>query len=329
MLTSHLTPALAPPAPVYADPEPKENKAKNTRRYYVEAVTNHKFAVNVTLTSTFLMGNCDGVKISMKFDGGTEWHHFISRLQHVSGPHLAVATFTFFPEYDENLKQWTRGEFSFGRLDTLESNHTIHSLADVQELGMIQVTCERVFRRKRPIPYFPALQNHKTITEVSEKMLKGKAIANTVRTGVVPQPETKYEYMPVAAPAGDPVYFQLLYRSRYALQMIGCIPQNSSPRRGVANTNISRTNNVATSGPGELPMNLEQEVHTLRARLALLERNTNIKPEPYSGDRPLLTNILSTSSAKVKREHDDAEASGPSKRQRTTGGVEVVDLTDD
>ena len=118
MLTSHLTPALAPPAPVYADPEPKENKAKNTRRYYVEAVTNHKFAVNVTLTSTFLMGNCDGVKISMKFDGGTEWHHFISRLQHVSGPHLAVATFTFFPEYDENLKQWTRGEFSFGRLDT-------------------------------------------------------------------------------------------------------------------------------------------------------------------------------------------------------------------
>lgn len=56
-----------------------------------------------------------------------------------------------------------------------------NTLSDVQNLGRIQVKVARVHRILRSTPIRPNKVTQKQITEVTEKVLKGKAIANTVR----------------------------------------------------------------------------------------------------------------------------------------------------
>lgn len=55
------------------------------------------------------------------------------------------------------------------------------SLSDVQNLGRIQVTVGRVHRPLRSTPLRTTKWKQEPVTEVTEKVLKGKAITNTVR----------------------------------------------------------------------------------------------------------------------------------------------------
>ena len=61
----------------------------------------------------------------------------------------------------------------------------------------------------------------------------------------------------------------------------------------------------------------------LQARLALLERNLDIKPEP------ILSTALSTTAVSVKHEGPDTDGDLKWKRQRITANIEVVGLTND
>ena len=55
------------------------------------------------------------------------------------------------------------------------------SLAKAEDLGKIEVRIHRIHRTKRAFPLFSSTDiSDKPIVEVSEKTLKGKAIANTV-----------------------------------------------------------------------------------------------------------------------------------------------------
>lgn len=49
------------------------------------------------------------------------------------------------------------------------------------DLGRIKVTVQRVYLEKRAVPQRCPKDDGDQITEVSEKMLKGKAIVSTVR----------------------------------------------------------------------------------------------------------------------------------------------------
>lgn len=51
----------------------------------------------------------------------------------------------------------------------------------LKSLGRIQVKVQRVLRTVRAVPSHCPKIMEKPITEVSEKMLKGKAVTNTVR----------------------------------------------------------------------------------------------------------------------------------------------------
>lgn len=55
------------------------------------------------------------------------------------------------------------------------------SLDQGQKLGRIQVEIRRAIFRKRPIRLPRSKREFNTVTEVSEKVLKGKAVYNTVR----------------------------------------------------------------------------------------------------------------------------------------------------
>ena len=62
-----------------------------------------------------------------------------------------------------------------------ETVHSPISLSDVQDLGRIRVTVGRVHRSLRSTPRRSTKEKQKPVTEVTEKVLKGKAITNTVR----------------------------------------------------------------------------------------------------------------------------------------------------
>ncbi len=53
--------------------------------------------------------------------------------------------------------------------------------SDLENLGRIRVTAQRVLRTRRALPHHNYGIHHKPVTEVSEKLLKGKAITNTVQ----------------------------------------------------------------------------------------------------------------------------------------------------
>lgn len=62
--------------------------------------------------------------------------------------------------------------------DTVDSGP---SVAEVKDLGKIQVSIRRVHRTKRALPlHTPKDKIGKPIVEISEKILKGRAIVNTV-----------------------------------------------------------------------------------------------------------------------------------------------------
>ena len=69
-----------------------------------------------------------------------------------------------------------------------------------------------------------------------------------------------------------------------------------------------------TCGCVQSPPKVEPILNQLQARLALLERGTNVKSEP---------------GAAVKREWEDREDAGPHQRRRKAVKIETVDLTGD
>ena len=62
-----------------------------------------------------------------------------------------------------------------------ETVHSQISLSEVQNLGKIQVIVKRVHRSLRTTPRRSTKEKDEPVTEVTEKVLKGKAITNTVR----------------------------------------------------------------------------------------------------------------------------------------------------
>ena len=62
-----------------------------------------------------------------------------------------------------------------------ETVHSQISLSDAHNLGRIQVVVGRVHRSLRRTPRRSTKEKDEPVTEVTEKVLKGKAITNTVR----------------------------------------------------------------------------------------------------------------------------------------------------
>lgn len=302
------------PLKLYDDPD--GDPSPRTPQRYIEAVTDAIFKVRITLSDKFSLYRLqpdDGVRLSINYDGQQlEWYKDFSTWelsQRWSKGQPAEHVFSHLSRYCNHSQQWTIGETTFGALSTRDTVDSGPSVAEVKDLGKIQVSIRRVHRTKRALPlHTPKDKIGKPIVEVSEKILKGRAIVNTVLTANhLPSsgpPPTTYNIRSMNGVEGAPLTFNILYRSKHNLQMLGCIPRTPSPEHETAAT----ISDVASR---------EQKVRELRAQLALLEGAGNVKAEG------------SVSRATVKRELEDTENAGSRKRSRNSRPIETIDLTDD
>ena len=187
------------PLPLYDDPEETEHDKSRTRQNYIEAVTGATFSMKVTLNRLFEMGHCDAARIIVSFDGEERgWYRDVKRghkLKHRPLEERQVI-FSGITQYCEDSGQWRHGKLSFGKLIIskcgritlgIKSNiassvaETMGSRASplqVQKLGQIRLSVVRVRHEKSTKPSSRDFLNR--IGEVSEKAMKGRAIANTI-----------------------------------------------------------------------------------------------------------------------------------------------------
>lgn len=294
--------------PFYPDPDAADNEDTGGSVQYVEAVTGAKFKIRVTLDKNFRWGNCDFVKVTVWYDGDTlGWSHEI----HNKG-RTNFATFSSLTTWCPTLHQWKSGWLSFGALETKEQVDTKADLSRVASLGKIELRVTRVTCPPQRPDWNLDPGKPQPVPEVSEKMLKGKAITNTVQgadSKPCSSPPASRETKLISGPGGNPLVYIILYRSRRTLQMLGCITRTPSPESEDIDEGVTFVGTAAR----------EKEIQDLRARLALLERNGRVKPEPSSG-----------SVAGIKHERGgDVEVVSARKRSRRSGATEVVDLTSD
>lgn len=302
---------------LHHDPDDDPSSDPRTRQRYIESKTGETFTVKVSVHKGFelsTMGLDDAVHITIYYDGQARgWYTDLTVatiLLEWSKGKPAEHTFSHVSNFCQVTQQWKQGATSFGALDTKETIDSQTSLSDVQNLGRIQVEVGRVHRIPRSTPIRATKASQKPVTEVTEKILKGKAIANTVRVidelpGREPPPN-EYKHRPIHGEHGLPLIFNIFYRSRHTLQMLGCIPRTPSPE-------------PETATPTSPVTSREQKVRDLRAQLALLEGAGNVKAE----------GVGSGSRATIKRELEDTENAGSRKRPRNSGKIETIDLTDD
>ena len=187
--------------------DPDEGHSSRTQHQYIEAVTGAVFKVRVVLSKDFplyWLGANDAVRLSVNYDGQQlDWYSDFSTLKLLQCWNEGRSAEHFFARvhrYCHNSRQWTVGETSFGALSTRElslvpslgslflivyTGDTMDSgpsMTEVKDLGKIRVTIRRVHRTKRASPLYASKDKMgRPIVEVSEKILKGKAISNTVR----------------------------------------------------------------------------------------------------------------------------------------------------
>lgn len=193
------------PLRLHHDPDDDPSNEPRTRQRYIEAVTGATFKVKVSVHKDFELPNLvsnGALHITIRYDGQEPaWYTDLTRALIVnewSKGKPAEHTFSHVSNFCPETQQWKQGATSFGALDmskmhcfpsqvpgsncsTEETVDSQTSLSDVQNLGRIQVKVARVHRILRSTPIQATKGKHKPVTEVTEKVLKGKAIANTVR----------------------------------------------------------------------------------------------------------------------------------------------------
>ncbi|MCJ1286542.1 hypothetical protein MMC26_005888 [Xylographa opegraphella] len=313
--------------PIYTDPAPDNSAIQCERHAYVEAVTGVRFSVKVTLTDRFLMCDGDGVEVHLAYDGGEPRVVFCQQEYFFLCHRNHSFDFGEYPQYDIQSQQWKHPEFIFQDLHLQDSTSTTPLLAEtVKKLGSIEVTVKRVKRDRR---VFTCPENYTQqsggLDQVSETLLKGKAISNTIKSVAGPSCAAPLEnpwcFASLPGQPGLPIKFHILYRSRKALQMLGYIPRTPSPQPLIRNVvSTSRLSNASPATPPVLSTNVLTDL--LPGSIALLERSLAIRAEPI-----IPTSHASTGTT-VKRERDAKENEREYKRRKVVK-IEVLDMTAD
>ena len=191
--------------PLYNDPDEVEKGESRTRQHYIEAVTGATFTVTISLTNKFNMDHCDAVRVHISFDGVERgWYSDI-----ISGAGLKnrperewQVVFSSIANFCADSGQWKSGKLCFGELVMSKCTWNVPAIshmvpfaaetsgqsnaspAEIQKLGQIRLRIERVMHTKTVAPSSKFQLNR--VGEVSEKVMKGKAIANTIEYYIIP-----------------------------------------------------------------------------------------------------------------------------------------------
>ena len=105
--------------PFYQDPDMVDDGIgiDKKRSFYIEAITNAKFYLQVTLTEDFewLSGKCATVYLS--FDGGRKQAWNFDKRVWAASRKPSAKKLTHFVHYDPEIKMYREAHFSFGHLE--------------------------------------------------------------------------------------------------------------------------------------------------------------------------------------------------------------------
>ena len=105
--------------PIY-DPSQNGFTVPYSEFCYVEAVTDAKFSVKVTLTEEFRMWGAEAVEVHLAFDGGDPRILFSPQENYFRSRRHYSFDFSQFRQYDVQTRQWKLVEFSFQHLQLRE-----------------------------------------------------------------------------------------------------------------------------------------------------------------------------------------------------------------
>ncbi|KAI4121209.1 MAG: hypothetical protein LQ347_006929 [Umbilicaria vellea] len=109
-----------------------------------------------------------------------------------------------------------------------------------------------------------------------------------------------------------------------ALQIIGCIPRSPSPEPSIKLPPRETGRQSAVPKPDPTPdSSRDRRISALEVKIARLERSLKVEPEAVASASG------SANTRGVKREYDDDEVVCERKRNRPSGSIETVDLTED
>ncbi|MCJ1286544.1 hypothetical protein MMC26_005890 [Xylographa opegraphella] len=316
--------------PFYQNPDIVHDVLDLTEKrcFYIEAITNAKFYIRITLTEDFEWLSGTGANLGLGFDGGKKYYWMFRQEQWLRNGKSSSKVLYYVRRYDPEKKLFRKAEFIFGHLELQESDEVNVMPPHIDQLGTIRVDIQRAkLLPSKSWTNFRKDEIGERVSSMPEKALKGKAVTNTVGMVVGDLIESnikKQDHAPLTGPDGRHICIDILYRSRHVLQMLGCIPRTPSPGTSLEPTTRSEQGFSSARGTPAVTTDSDQEIRNLRARLAILEQNRNIKSEPLHpcGDS-------STPARRVKREGTDIEIVWERKRPRKSGPIEVVDLTDD
>ncbi|KAL8802904.1 MAG: hypothetical protein Q9182_003520 [Xanthomendoza sp. 2 TL-2023] len=242
-------------SPMYDEPDASNHDEPFTQQKYIEAVADATFSIKVTLDPDFDFANCDAVRAKVNLDGDLRgWYQDLKPRDVFGGGRQAcLDTITrWCPE----AGQWQKASYSFGKLDIKEASDSRVSREQISSLGSIRISFRRIYFGA---PTEGQYQTPQRISEVSEKMLKGKSIQHSIAPtafvkGLPPPPTVAA--IPLPGDLGREVVVNVLYRSKSTLQMLGCIPRSPSPQPILRPQN-GRATTVADT-------NVKEELRTLR-----------------------------------------------------------------
>ncbi|KAL8698139.1 MAG: hypothetical protein Q9201_006731 [Fulgogasparrea decipioides] len=187
------------------------------------------------MADNFHWAHCDAVRVFIQFDSEPRPLYLDIDRKEAFGGRLnrRSVTFSYRTMRDDATGQWLKAYYSFGELGVKEASDSKVSLLQITRLGQIRIWYQRITYGPEVDRPVSAYGDPGRISEVSEKMLKGQSIENTIKpTNVVkstPPPLTCIRGLPLPGHLGQEAVIVVLYRSRKALQMLGCIPRSPSP----------------------------------------------------------------------------------------------------
>ncbi|KAI9695581.1 MAG: hypothetical protein M1836_006421 [Candelina mexicana] len=354
----------------YDDPEGSQQADPRVVTKYIEAVTNAKFTIAARLRPSFSFGASDGVRIEFRFDGvGSWWGCFIAKKGYVYKRSGHDYKCSFLPRFCTVTKQYRKSGFTFGAIKLSneappfvttsptnvgmsldeESSPSSKPPESLSSLGTIEVRVRRAHIKKRLTPTSVSIseRDDEGVSEVPEKLLKGRAISNTVKlvlgAPVAPSKPTGNQYEPISGSMGLPITFKFLYRSRNALQITGILPRSPSPEAAPIPRQLGQPSLENTLVDlDDRGTDLEDKIASLQAQLALLKekekrKNTGIKSEGAANPTSQQSSSSTSSQgSRIKRERAESEhdvkisqATARTKRIRKSNEIESVDLTGD
>ncbi|KAI9882472.1 MAG: Structural maintenance of chromosomes protein 3 [Watsoniomyces obsoletus] len=316
------------PLTEYDDPDRESATEDGPLVKYIEAIPDAKFSVQVSIGPEFQYFRSDGVSVRPCIDNLKIRNKFVGSRDR--GKVLNLKSVKYHCKQSGLYKE---ADLAFGTAVVVEGSDSRQEFSptDVKNLGKISLVLVRARQSRCSSSHHGLKAQDIKGLEVPEKILKGQTVTNVlkmVNEKTIAEPLSNSYSTPIKGHHGRKFHVEIYYRSRRALQLLGCIPRDPSPPVLVEEEDepqettptAAEVGRVSESEPRvqSTPRNENaEEMARLRARLAELEEQEELERlrarVAEIENRQASTRPEQRDSRPVKREP-------PVKRERTEEG---------